>query len=90
MILYSIDSAPPGNFTCRNDSSLTFPLAYLCEGEPPSDGYYYKRDVDGYVDGSYDFVDCPDGSDEDEQTCGKTLILLCDVWMYVAILCSIS
>ena len=49
------------------------PLAYLCEGAPPyyDDGYYRKRrDVGGYE--PYFYVDCPDGSDESEDTCGKT------------------
>ena len=70
------ENAAPGNFTCRNDSSIELPLAYLCEGAPPyyEDGYYRKkRGADGYE--PYFYIDCPDGSDESEETCGKALLV---------------
>ena len=67
-----LDNASPGNFTCRNDSSIELPLAYLCEGVPPfydDGGYRRKRHVGDY--GHY-FIDCPDRSDESPDTCGKS------------------
>ena len=64
--------APSGNFTCRNDSSLSFPLAYLCEGPPDKYGHYRKRYAEDYY-GPYDYIDCPDGSDESPETCGKNI-----------------
>ena len=74
IFLSILDNAGPGNFTCRNDSSIQLPLAYLCEGVPPfydDGGYRRKRNVGGY---GHFFIDCPDGSDESQDTCGKTAL----------------
>ena len=68
-----LDYAGYGNFTCRNDSSIELPLAYLCEGTFEDGGYRRKRDVGGY---GHFFIDCPDGSDESPDTCGENILIL--------------
>ena len=68
-----LDNAGYGNFTCRNDSSIELPLAYLCEGTFEDGGYRRKRDVGGY---GHFFIDCPDGSDESPDTCGENILIL--------------
>ena len=65
-----LDFAEPGHFTCRNDSSIELPLAYLCEGPPHDYGHYHKRSTYDYYDPYY-YINCPDGSDESPDTCGK-------------------